>query len=71
VCSFLVFSISLKPFNKSFLLFIKALNHLLVCSLFLGFWLTSQLVFAPLLAWLERRVTWLLVSVVPITYVLF
>ena len=27
--------------------------------------------FAPLLAWLERRVTWLLVSVVPIAYVLF
>ena len=39
-----------QPFNESFLLFIKRLNLLWACSLFLGLWLTSQLVFAPLLA---------------------
>ena len=31
----------------------------------------SSLLLAPLLAWLERRVIWLLVSIVPISYILF
>lgn len=39
-----------QPFSESFLLFIKRLNLLWACALFLGLWLTSQLVFVPLLA---------------------
>ena len=39
-----------QPFADAFLVFIKQINLVWAAALFLGLWLTSQLVFAPLLA---------------------
>ena len=39
-----------QPFTDAFLVFIKKINLVWAAALFLGLWLTSQLVFTPLLA---------------------
>ena len=39
-----------QPFTEAFLVFIKQINLVWAAALFTGLWLTSQLVFAPLLA---------------------